>query len=213
MKSAALIVPAYNEARTVAQVLDAAMRSRICDEVVCVDDGSSDGTANAAANVDGAKIVSQKNCGKAIALKTGLSETKSEVVAFLDADLIGLTPEHIVLLVSPVVTGKARASVGIFKGGRGPTDLAQKIAPMISGQRCLERELLIGFDRWDKTGFGIEHALNDHLKAQGVKMLEIELCGASHLMKEEKRGFLRGFAQRIRMYADIIRYNATKRRT
>lgn len=209
---AALIVPAYNEARTVKSVLAIAQQAEMFREIICVDDGSSDGTAIAAGEVDGVVVVSQKNSGKALALFAGFSITNCPVVTFLDADLTGLTPKHIRNLVEPVIQEKADATIGIFKAGRGVTDLAQKIAPMISGQRCLKRSLLQDFDLWDKTGFGIEHALNDHLRKKGVEQLEVEFVGASHLMKEEKRGFFKGFLQRMKMYADIVKYNFVKRR-
>jgi len=210
MYKADLIVPAYNEERTVADVLSVARECGVFEAVVCIDDGSRDATAERAAAVAGVRVVTQTNAGKARAIERGLRECQSDIVCFLDADLVRLTTEHIKALVEPVLSGSEKATIGIFKGGRGATDFAQRIAPLISGQRCLERRLLDDFDRWD-TKFGIEHALNDHLSKKGIAMKRIPLPGASHVMKEEKRGFIAGFAQRLRMYWDILRYNLTSR--
>ncbi len=210
-RAAALIVPAYNEARTVAAVLSAAKDADVFREIICVDDGSTDGTGEEASSVSGVKVIRQKNSGKSVALETGFKAASAEIIAFLDADLTGITAEHIRKLVRPVTDGAAAATIGIFKGGRAATDFAQKFAPMISGQRCLKKELLEGFDLWHTAGFGIEHAINDHLRRIGVAMVEIELFGASHRMKEEKRGIIRGSYQRLKMYAEIVKYNITKR--
>ncbi|MEP0814378.1 MAG: glycosyltransferase [bacterium] len=211
-RTACLIVPAFNEAGTVASVLKVASESGIFSTIVCVDDGSRDDTADAARTIAGVTVISQKNAGKAMALKAGLDATSEPVVTFLDADLLNLKHEHIRALVEPVTSGTAKATIGIFKGGRGPTDFAQKIAPMISGQRALLRSLMADFEGWQSAGFGIEHALNDHLKSKGVKMLEVAFEGASHLMKEEKHGLLSGFVRRLKMYAEIARYNLRKPR-
>lgn len=208
--SVSLIVPAFNEERTVADVLGTAHESGVFSEIICVDDGSTDDTSLAAKSVSGVRVIRQNNMGKALALKAGLSDVTTPVVCFLDADLLNLTVEHILALITPVISGNAEATIGVFKGGRGATDFAQKIAPMISGQRCLETRLLKDFDAWERVGFGIEHALNDHLRKQGVKMLKVPLRGASHLMKEEKHGVFRGFLRRLAMYLDIIKYNLGK---
>jgi hypothetical protein len=51
----------------------------------------------------------------------------------LDADLIGLTVEHVRQLLQPVIDGESEATVGIFDGGRTSTDWAQALAPCVCG--------------------------------------------------------------------------------
>lgn len=207
-----LIVPAYNEAKSIALVLQVAVSSGMFEKIICVDDGSDDSTSEMASRIESVCVIKQKNAGKALAMRRGLAEANdTAIICFLDADLIELTTDHIKNLVEPVVKGASQATIGIFSGGRGATDFAQRVAPLISGQRCLLRSLLDDFDDWH-VRFGIEHALNDHLKKKGIHMLRINLPGASHLMKEEKRGFIKGFSQRIRMYYDILMYNILKNR-
>jgi len=209
-KKAGLVVPAYNEAKTIGNVLTVARESGVFEKIVCIDDGSSDGTSQIAATVRDITVISQKNSGKALAMMRGLTEIESPVICFLDGDLLNLTAEHIRSLVEPVASGAVLATIGIFKSGRGPTDFAQRVAPMISGQRCLRKDLLDDFRVWQTVRFGIEHALNDHLKSKGITMREIALPGVSHLMKEEKRGVIQGFIQRAKMYLEILRYNISK---
>ena len=103
--SVSLIIPAYNEASTVGDVVRAATRSGIFSEIILVDDGSADGTGPAyeraresflAKAEPGAvplqmKLVTHpRNLGKALAMRDGLKLATGEIVMFIDADLIGL---------------------------------------------------------------------------------------------------------------------------
>lgn len=198
------IICAYNEAGRVVRVVATARACGLFDEVLVVDDGSRDATA-AEAEQAGARVVRHSvNRGKSLALKTGMEATKAELVCFLDADLLSFSAEHIRQLVEPVMAGRAVATLGVFRGGRVLTTLAQRVTPMISGQRCLRRELLGSFSGWD-SGFGIEVALNDYLLKRGVTQQLVELHGAAQVMKEEKRGFLPGVAARAKMFWQILR--------
>jgi len=201
-----LVIPAYNEAERLPSVVETAAGVELIDEIVVVDDGSRDGTARAAQRLAIAKLrlfVHPQNLGKGMAMLTGFKQSRGRVVAFVDADLIGLRPDHLVALVEPVLLGECDATLGVFQQGRAPTDLAQKVAPGISGQRAVRRELLEGFADWDQR-YGIEVALNHYLEKAGAKVRRVELRGLSHQMKEEKRGLLPGFVERMAMYRDIL---------
>lgn len=198
-----LIIPAYNEGERIADVIRTAAESNLFFRIVAVDDGSSDHTAQVARDAGVEVIVHQQNRGKAQAMLSGLKATAEPVVAFLDADLLKLKQEHIAALVNPVAEGMAKATLGVFRSGRRATTLAQKLAPMLSGQRCLRRDLLEDFNYWD-TRFGIETELNLYLRRRGVDQKVVYWDGASHVMKEEKRGWLKGILQRFKMYLDIL---------
>jgi hypothetical protein len=192
-----------NEEGRVEHVARLAVRCGLFAEVLVVDDGSRDGTADAA-RVTGARVISHgRNRGKPIAMRTGLESTTSPVVCFLDADLMNVTVEHLASLVEPVVEAKVQATLAVFKGGRLATTAAQKISPMISGQRCLMREVMESFNDWE-SGYGIETAINSHLCSLGIKQRITTWHGASQVMKEEKWGLARGILARIRMYWQIF---------
>jgi glycosyltransferase involved in cell wall biosynthesis len=202
-RGVSLIIPAYNEAGRVAEVVRVASASGVFAEILVVDDGSSDSTAEDAAAAGARVLKHERNLGKPQAMKTGLDATSGELVCFLDADLLSFDALHIELLVAPVRDGQCSAALAVFRGGRGATTLAQTIAPLISGQRCLERLLLDGFADWN-TGYGIETALNSYLKKLGIDQRLVYWDGASHRMKEEKRGLARGFLDRLKMYWQIL---------
>ena len=198
------IIPAYNEAGRIGVVVTIATEAPLFSRVLVIDDGSTDATARDA-QAAGAEVISHVvNEGKPAAMRTGLEATQESVVCFLDADLTGITNEHLRALIIPVVNREVSATLGVFRGGRLATTLAQRISPLISGQRCLRRELLAGFSSWN-SGYGIETEINAHLLAQGVRQSLVEWHGAGQVMKEEKWGLWRGFTWRLRMYWQILR--------
>jgi glycosyltransferase involved in cell wall biosynthesis len=200
------IVPAYNEAERIGAVLVPLCAAPSVEEVIVVDDSSTDGTAEVARDL-GVKVVSlPENRGKAAALEAGACAASGDVFLFLDADLTGLRPEHVEQLVSAYRQGDAEIVIGVFREGRAGTDLSMRIVPFFSGQRVLSREL------WEKLGekadeleFGVELALTKLALREGWRQKRVILEGVSHIRKEEKRGFYVGVVDRMRMYWDILR--------
>jgi glycosyltransferase involved in cell wall biosynthesis len=203
MKVAA-VVPAYNERERITVVLDALKSARTVDEIVVVSDGSTDGTYEFVAADPAVKAVRlETNRGKGGAMWAGANSTDAEVVLFLDADLVGVDGPKVDALVTPVREGRADMAIGIFRGGRGTTDLAQFLAPYISGQRALRRETFLGIPKIDGVRSGVETAITRYYRARGLRVERVTLPGCTHCMKEEKLGLVRGFYSRLRMYADI----------
>ncbi|MDW7675813.1 MAG: glycosyltransferase family 2 protein, partial [Bacillota bacterium] len=192
------IIPANNEEKTITEVVKACKAVEIIDEVIVVSDGSVDKTAFLA-NIAGAKVIDlPENIGKGGAMMTGVNNTDGDVILFLDADLIGLTASHIKDLLLPVITDEVDMTVGIFDHGRLATDLAQVIAPYLSGQRALKKSLLLQMSNLDVTRFGVEVALTRYASEHNIKVKKIVLSDMSHVMKEEKLGLVKGFAARMK---------------
>ncbi len=201
----AAVIPAYNEADNIWRVLEV-LSQPACpvDEVIVVDDGSQDGTAEVAARY-GARVVRHGcNRGKGDALLTGFRATGAEVLLTLDADLVGLRIHHVRRLLEPVLGGEADMSVGVFIQGRGPTDWALRLTPVLSGQRCFRRAAIRGLELLAGTGFGAEVVLSRLARRSGARIMHVQLVGLTQRMKEEKRGFWRGVRDRARMYVEIL---------
>jgi hypothetical protein len=112
----AILVPAYNEAENIGQVLDQ-MPARVCGvatEVLVVDDGSRDGTGDVAADHGAVVARHVTNRGGGAALRTGyrlMVESGAEIVVTLDADGQHL-PSEMERLVKPVLDGEVDVAHG-----------------------------------------------------------------------------------------------------
>lgn len=201
----AVVIPAYNEAENIGSVLAAIQKLPEVHDLIVVSDGSTDQTAEVARAYGATVVECPVNQGKGAAMRAGWEcASEADVILFLDADLVGLSRSHIQALLNPILTGEAEATVGVFEGGRVSTDLAQALAPFLSGQRALRRPLLNRV-ALDDTGFGVEMALNRALKRMGVTVREVVLQDLSQVLKEEKLGLAKGFAARMKMYWEILR--------
>ncbi|MCS6869808.1 MAG: glycosyltransferase family 2 protein [Thermus sp.] len=201
---ATVLIPAYNEEATLAQVVRVAKEAGL--PVVVADDGSQDRTAQVAEGAGALVVRLPQNQGKGGAIAAGLKRVATPLVLLLDADLLGLQPEHLQALLEPVVRGEAEMTVGVFQGGRLSTDLAMRLTPFLSGQRALRTEALRGVPGLAGARYDLELLLTRHAKRQGWRVRYLPLPGVSQVMKEEKRGLLPGLWHRLRMYREILRY-------
>ncbi|MDX9873136.1 MAG: glycosyltransferase family 2 protein [Clostridia bacterium] len=203
--SVSVVIPAYNEEKYISNVLAPLQGIEEICEIIVVSDGSADHTAVEALKWSAAVIELPENIGKGGAMLAGLQQAQGEIILFLDADLIGLKPEHIRDLIAPVLNKEADMTLGLFDSGRIRTDLAQLLAPSLSGQRCIRKELLDGFDEWVNCGFGVETALTNYALNKNLRIQQVRLAEMTHVMKEEKYGLVRGLAYRMKMYWQIVR--------
>ncbi len=112
--SIAVIVPARNEATTIGAVLEAVLAYRdVIDDLVVVNDRSSDDTATVALH-HGARVVTVDGPGgKGLAMAAGLAATATETVVFLDADVLNTTSDFVPRLIQPILE---RPEVDLVKG-------------------------------------------------------------------------------------------------
>ena len=201
----AAIVPAYNEEQTIGTVVEALLQCQLIDELIVVSDGSDDHTVDVASKYPVKVIELKENVGKGGAMKAGASATTCDVLLFVDADLVGLNHEHIKALLDPVLSRRTAMSIGVFSEGRRSTDLAQKLAPSLSGQRAVRRDLFDEVPNLENSGYGVEVTLTQFAEKNHVEVVRVPLPAVFQVMKEEKRGLVKGFAARLKMYWDIVR--------
>ena len=205
MKKVSVIIPAFNEAATIAEIVTTAFTSALVDEVIVVDDGSADATGLLASGCGAQVIRLPENKGKGNAMAVGLAATSNSVVLFLDADLMGINPQHIDDLVLPVLNNEVKMTVGKFHSGEFWTTLSQHITPFLSGQREIRKDAIHGFKNMEQLGFGIETALTLFFRKNQLPMKTVLMRNLRHVVKERKFGFFRGFYLRLKMYWQIIR--------
>ena len=103
---ATVIVAAWNEERHIGECLRSLLAQTWTPlEIIVVDDGSTDRTADVARTFPGVRVLSQPHRGKARAVDHGATVAGGEVLLFLDADLL-FEPDYVRLLVAPIAAGE-----------------------------------------------------------------------------------------------------------
>jgi glycosyltransferase involved in cell wall biosynthesis len=213
VKPVAVIVPAYNEEQRILRVLRAVAEARLVTEVIVVSDGSRDRTAEVARKLPGVRVVELPfNVGKGGAMAAGVASTEAEVLAFVDADLSGLTGAHIDRIIRPVLEGNCDMCVGIFRGGKVWSDVGHRISPFLSGQRALRRDLFEAVPYMAELRMGVEIALTKAAKRRHARVRRVVLPGVSNYHKEQKLGLVKGTAARMKMYTEIAEATFKTRR-
>jgi glycosyltransferase involved in cell wall biosynthesis len=112
VKTVSIVIPVYNEAKCIGEVLDRvrqASSSGLTKELVIVDDGSSDGTREYLAGIqekDTRCIFHERNQGKGAALRTGFAQASGDIIIVQDADF-EYDPADYPQLLQPILEGKA----------------------------------------------------------------------------------------------------------
>jgi LmbE family N-acetylglucosaminyl deacetylase len=209
-KKIAAIIPAFNEDQSITSLLEILKETDCLHEIIVVDDGSTDLTAEAALQAARSDprirvLRHETNFGKGRSLLTGCQAAQSPYLLFLDADLKNLTPKHIQALAAPVLQGSSDMTVGVFKGGRWATDFSHQTTPWLSGQRCLRSDLIHCVSSEAAQGYGMETALTIAARQQLWRCQEVRLKGLSNTANELHQGLGKFFRKRIKIFSDIGR--------
>jgi len=205
VKELTVVVPAFNEAEAIRPTIEALTRvlggADIDYEVVIVDDGSSDGTGDAA-EAAGARVIRlEENSGYGYALKTGIAATRSRYVAIIDAD--GTYPaERIPEML------KAAAEADMVVGDRGAemrnvpwvrrpakwmlNTLAnllarRKIPDLNSGLRVFKRPSLERFTQLLPDGFSFTTTITLSMMCSNLRVVYLPITYAKRVGKSSMK--------------------------
>ncbi|WP_156894343.1 glycosyltransferase family 2 protein [Rhodobacter xanthinilyticus] len=204
--SISCVIAAYNEAPRIGAVLGAVAGHPALEEVIVVDDGSRDGTAEVVAGFSGVRLLAQpQNGGKSRAVARGIAAARGSHLLLLDADLRGLDRGAVSRLIAPVDAGAADVSLSLR--ANAPASWRALGLDYISGERVLPRAQLA--DRIAELEalprFGLEVFLNRIWLAEAARIAVVRWPGVESPMKHEKRGWRAGLVADAKMMGDIFR--------
>jgi len=201
------VIPAYNEAPTIANTLQVATDAgNILDEIIVVDDGSIDDTRKIVGTFSNVRLlVNERNQGKSKTIARGVTEASGEYILMLDADLKGLNAENIRSLIRPVADGVS--DIVVSMRGNTPGWMRAIGIDCMSGERVLPKSLFT--THMEKIGnlrnFGLEVFLNKIIIENKLRVKTVMMANVFNNMKVNKLNFWRGLWGEILMWRDIFK--------
>ena len=188
--SVSIVIPAFNEQDNVEKVIKAVQSLNLVNEIIVVDDGSSDNTAQVAENAGAIVIKHNTNLGKGAALKTGFEKSEGDIVAFIDADLKNIASDQVEKIIKPILDGKADITKTKFKRKAGRvTELTAKpllnfffpelnYEQPLSGQFAALRSFLnkIRFEE----DYGVDVGIVLDADVRGMRIREVDIGKIEH---------------------------------
>ncbi|MBI5019459.1 glycosyltransferase family 2 protein [Candidatus Gottesmanbacteria bacterium] len=175
-----VIIPAFNEERTLSSVVEIVRSWGKAAEIFVVDDGSTDQTSKSVRQFvpDIRLIRHAKNQGKASAMVDGVVKSRGDIIMFLDADTVGLTHRDLDAMVTPVIKGSADMVLGAARFWS-----AGKFEPFnsLTGQRViLRKHIMPHIPDMRGLGYGVELFLNkkhESLRVRTVRLPHVFILG------------------------------------
>jgi glycosyltransferase involved in cell wall biosynthesis len=230
MNSVSVIIPAFNEEEPIAGVVREVSATKIPADIIVVDNGSTDQTANRAREAGARVVKAPRGYGRACAAGVAALRPESEIVVFLDGDGSDC-PEFMNQLVDPIVAEKYDFVIGSRTRGRreqGSMNLQQIVSGRIAGWlmsilygvrytdmcpfRAIRRAALEKLGMREQTyGWNLEMQMK--AARAGLRILEVPVNHRRRAGGESKvSGTVRGtFVAGARIFATFIRIAAEKR--
>jgi SAM-dependent methyltransferase len=220
-----VVMPCFNEAATVAAVVDRVLASPFTGELIVVDDGSTDGTPTILKGIDDPRVrvvLQARNQGKGAALRRGFTEATRPYVVIQDADW-EYDPAEYGLLLAPLLDGRADVVFGSrfhnsrphrvlyfwhSVGNRLLTTVSNmmtnlSLSDMETCYKAFRREVLASFDL-EEARFGVEPEITAKVARGGWRIYEVGISYSGRTYAEGKKiGWRDGFRA---MYC-ILRYS------
>jgi len=187
--SITVIVCAYNEQVTLPGILEELTNSYYIDEIIVINDGSTDNTGKVLENFlhePKVKVIEfPYNRGKGYAMSVGIVEAHGDILVFVDADLVNFKERYIVQLIQPLLKEEADMVIG------QPTEsifnkLFNPLKPLSGERAVLRKDIIHIVDKIMNTGYGVETIINLYYRANNKKIKIVHLWGLKHLIKFDK---------------------------
>ena len=205
MAQISVIIPALNEEKTIAKIVETAKSSPNVHEVIVVDDKSVDKTVAEAKRV-GAIVIESKMLGKGTSMADGFQAASGDILIYLDADLKNMSSQVIESLAKPILSGEADFVKSSFgrKAGRitelvakpllelffpEATGFQQPLSGMIAGKREFFSKVKFEPD------YGVDVGILLDMLSAGASIMEVHIGRIEHKMKSWRK--LRGMSFQV----------------
>lgn len=189
MKKVSIIICTFNEEKTISKVVTSCCKYNQENEVIVVDDGSTDNTESILTELQ--KNYSFRyeklllNKGKSWAMAHGVEISENEIILFFDADVSNITKEHFEIILQPIFNNSA----DMVLGQPSETFIDYRVNPFksLTGQRALlKNDILPILDDIREIRFGVETFINLYFQAKGKSIKYVLLKELKHPTKYSK---------------------------
>jgi glycosyltransferase involved in cell wall biosynthesis len=225
--SLSVVMPVYNERATLDEVITRVLAVPLDIELICVDDGSTDGSREILARLQAAHsqirvLLQPKNMGKGAALRRGIQEATRAFVVIQDADL-EYDPAEYELLLRPLMEGKADVVYGSRFLGSAPHrvlyfwhSVGNKILTLVSNaitnmnmsdmETCYKmfRREIIQSIPIEEDRFGFEPEITVKIARRRLRVYEV---GISYWGRTYEEGKKIGWKDGIRAFWCLLKYS------
>ncbi len=201
------VVPFFNERERILHVLDVVTTLPHLAQVICVDDGSTDGTAALVARrfPQVSMLLLTRNSGKAAAVRAAAETVQASHMLLLDADLRGLAVAEI---DRSVVTALANPDIDMIILRRIKAGMHARLCRgdvLFSGERIVKTADLLAALATNPSRYQIEIALNRYMLENGKRVCWMP-SSARNTLKMHKQGPVRGLAGDVAMVKNMVDY-------
>lgn len=212
------VVPVYNEEDIIKDTVSGLEKIDSIDEIVLVNDGSTDNTKHVIENLNVKAVNLKENHGKGYAMNMAIQSFDYDYIAFVDGDL-GHSSLEMEKLIKPVISGEVDFTIGKFPQAKSVTDkkggfglvktlakkgvyfyTGQEIDTSISGQRVYKRKVVEGI-KYVPDRYGIEVAMTIQALKGGFTFREIPV-NMTHRYTERN---IEGFIHRGKQFINILK--------
>ena len=200
MKNVSAIICAYNEEKTIENVIRSAFANYLVNDIIVVNDGSTDNTGKIIESLKDEITITDihftENKGKGYAMASGIEKALNDIIVFIDADLSNLNQDHYYQLIDPIIEEKA----DMVLGQATETIINYKMNPFksITGERALKKaDILPVIDKMKYSRFGVETLINLYYQSLGKTVEYVMLRGLVHPTKFQKTSLIKASKQFI----------------
>ncbi|HUW21209.1 MAG TPA: glycosyltransferase family 2 protein [Candidatus Bathyarchaeia archaeon] len=216
------IIPAYNEEKNIIRVLKVVTKSPLIDEVIVVDNASTDRTTQQVRKFSSIKlVVNRKNFGIGYSYWRGAREAKNPLILLCDADLVGLKEEHLQQLIFPVIKKQTQMTIGIqeklsllnrfrwYRRHAANQKNDSQFIQSLGGQRVLWKKDFLKVRDLKKSKYGAVQTITNYFLENNQPFKNLTLMGVGHPWKIDKWG-LKGILMEFDcLWAIVLNYAKT----